>query len=331
LVIGTTQANGTHDTYTGAVAKLALEYGVSDEEPMIYGNGKGTTPWAGAGNEDGNSSAAPAPYPYTFLGADSNAAAIQTAFAGKHTLFAQQIFGFVASTNLGITSISSADVNNILNGNITDWGEIHNPATGAAVAPLGTAIVVCHRDMGSGTRTGADVLFTEDGCNPYGDSSNHLVDLAPASDNFSTPDELLCVNSQNNAFGYVSIDNFSKVEPANGTYSGVEALSLDGEAPSNILAANGSYKYVVESSVQKALGVTLSTNASAFYGYLIPALQSLSTVAQSTSINALPLTPNSATADGAAMQKNGISYVTQYMRDPNGVGNTCNTLKFVSP
>src|SRR5580700_10391874 len=55
LVIGTNQGAtqvGTTDGYTGAVQKVALQVGVSDEEPGVYGNGTGTPKWPGGGHDD---------------------------------------------------------------------------------------------------------------------------------------------------------------------------------------------------------------------------------------------------------------------------------------
>jgi hypothetical protein len=146
LINGTTTANGPSDSYTGALVKHTLYYGISDLEPGAFGNSKGQH-FAGGGNDDPLAVTSP-PYPYTFLGADATPNTLQ---AMSHTLIFQQTFGFVANTNLGITDISSADVAAILSGTTTDWGQIPKTAADGGTGPVaaaGTKIVVCQRDLG---------------------------------------------------------------------------------------------------------------------------------------------------------------------------------------
>jgi len=334
LIIGTNQGAsqvGTTDGYTGAVQRVPLQVGVSDEEPGAYGNGTGSPKWAGGGHNDPVKSGLAAPYPYTFLGADASSATLQ---AMPHTLFAQQSFGFMASTALGITDITTAQARGIMNGNITDWGMVHN-ASGTNVAPAGTPIALCNRDLGSGTRTGADVIFEADGCNPYGNQSS-LVDGAPnapgpLSDNFSTPDEILCVNNNaaGTAFGYQSIDNNSKLGTGK-TYPGATALTLDGRTASNLLSARGGWSYAVESSIQPATGGYAggsATNAANFFAFFIPNLGNLADAPQASQMNALPtFNNNNANSAGAALQKTGSTpvYVSDVLRTSDSKGNSCN-------
>ncbi|HTV50581.1 MAG TPA: hypothetical protein VME21_05300 [Steroidobacteraceae bacterium] len=333
LVIGTNQGAGqvgTTDGYTGAVQKVGLQVGVSDEEPGVYGNGTGSPKWAGGGHDDPlKTSGLGAPYPYTFLGSDAPSATLQNM---PHTLFAQQSMGFIASAALGITDITSAQAASILNGNLTDWGAVHN-AAGNPVAAASTPIALCNRDLGSGTRSGAGIIFDGDGCNPNGNASS-ILDNNPTSDNFSTPDEILCVNNNaaGTAFGYVSTDNNSKLGSGK-TYTGAVALTLDGRTASNLLSARGGWPYVVESSVQAATngygsGVN-ATNAASFFTYFIQNIGTLSDAPQSPQINALPnLSGNSPNTAGAALQSHGSTpvYVTDFVRTADQKGNSCNGL-----
>jgi hypothetical protein len=320
-ITGTTTANGPKDTYTGALVKHTLYYGISDLEPGVFGNTEnGTAPHAGGGNDDPLNPTLTAPYPYTFLGADASTTTLQNM---SHTLIFQQTFGWVASTNLGISDISSADLAAILSQQTTDWGKIpKTSADGAAgpVAAAGTKINVCQRDLGSGTRSSADVVFTGDGCNPYGAQIKNN-DAAPLSDNFSTPDELACVNGTANSIGYVSVDNFTK---AGAVYPNVRALTLDGRTASNAQTATGSYQYAVEASINKNSAYAPTANETTFFGLLVTDLQAFAKAPQSAQVNALPGHAGNASNNGT-VQVNGKINVTSFARD-TGAGNSCSLL-----
>ncbi|MGO8974388.1 MAG: hypothetical protein ACLQNV_12805 [Steroidobacteraceae bacterium] len=321
-ITGTTTANGPHDTYGGALVKHTLYYGISDLEPGVFGNAHGEH-WAGGGNEDPLAAGLPAPYPYTFLGGDATPNVLQTM---NHTLIFQQTFGWVANTNLGITDISSADLAAILNQTTTDWGKIPRTAADGAAGPVaaaGTKIVVCQRDLGSGTRSSADIVFTGDGCNPYGIAIGN-VDANALIDNFSTPDELACVNATPNSIGYVSVDNFSKVKPAGATYPNVHSLTLDGRTASNAQTATGSYQYAVEASLNKNAAYVPNANENIFYPVLINDLQVLAHAPQSAQINALPGHAGNASNNGT-VQVNGKINVTSFARDI-ATGDSCSFL-----
>jgi hypothetical protein len=306
------------------VAKHTLYYGISDLEPGVFGNAKGNH-GAGGGNDDPLASGLGAPYPYTFLGAD---ATVNTLQAMSHTLIFQQTFGWVANTGLGITDISSADLAAILSGATTDWNHIPKTAAdgaGGPVATAGTKIIVCQRDLGSGTRSSADIVFTGDGCNPYGAAiSNTYIPLGAGNDNFSTPDELACVQANANSIGYVSVDNFSKVVPAGSTYPNVRSLTLDGRTASNAATATGSYQYAVEASINKNAAYAPNANETAFFGRMITDLQALATAPQSAQVNALPQHAGNASNNGT-VQVNGKINVTSFARDIVS-GNSCSAL-----
>jgi PBP superfamily domain len=326
-ITGTTTANGPSDSYGGALVPHKLFYGITDLEPGAFGN-PALAPklaWAGGGNNDPLVSTLSAPYPYTFLGADASPATLQ---AMPHTLLFQQTFGFVASTNLNITDISSADVAAILSGTITDWAKIPRTAADGAAGPVTAAktkIIVCQRDLGSGTRTSADVIFTGDGCNTTGAALKN-VDANANLDNFSTPDELACVNaSTGNAIGYVSVDNFSKVVPGGSTYPNVHSLTLDGRTDNNGASAVGGIQYAVEASINQNVAYVPSANENIFFPRLIIDLQQIATAPQSAQVNTLPGHGTNA-SNGGTVQTNGKINMTSFVRDLNGLGNSCNSL-----
>jgi hypothetical protein len=320
-ITGTTTANGPGDSYGGALVKHTIYYGISDLEPGAFGNTEnGQQPHAGGGNNDPLKTGLGAPYPYTFLGADAGTNTLQ---AMSHTLIFQQTFGWVANTGLGISDISSADLAAILSQQTTDWGKIPKTAADGAAGPVaaaGTKIVVCQRDLGSGTRTSADIVFTGDGCNPYGAGIANVA-ANPTADNFSTPDELACVNSTPNSIGYVSVDNFSK---AGTTYPNVKALTLDTRTAANTLTATGSYQYAVEASINKNAAYSPSANENIFFPRLLTDLQAIGTAPQSAQINALPQHGGNVSNNGT-IKVNGKIQVTSFARDLVA-GNSCSFL-----
>jgi hypothetical protein len=327
-ITGTTTNNGPSDSYGGALVKHTLYYGISDLEPGVFGNPQlaPKTPWAGGGNNDPLSAGLGAPYPYTFLGADASPGTLQ---AMPHTLIFQQTFGFVASTNLNITDISSADVAAILSGTTTDWNKIPrtaaDPAFPGPVTAVKTPIVVCQRDLGSGTRTSADIIFTGDGCNAVGAALKN-VDANAALDNFSTPDELACVNAgAGNAIGYVSVDNFSKVVPGGSTYPNVHSLTLDGRTDNNAASAVGGIQYAVEASINQNVAYSPSANELIFFPRLITDLQQIATAPQSAQVNTLPGHGTNVSNRGT-VQVNGKINMTSFVRDTTTLGNSCSNL-----
>jgi hypothetical protein len=322
-VVGTSPIQGPGDGYTGSVALHTLEVGISDVEPGALGNSLGEL-WAGNGNNDPVSGAY-----YTFLGNDATPNQLQNM---PHSVLFQQSFGFIASKGLGISDLPSAAISSILAGVVTDWSKVAqgsvlngaaNPNEGKPVAAAATPIVICHRDLGSGTRTSADIVFEQDGCDPTG-ATKELIDNGAVPDSFSTGDVLACVQGQAAAIGYVSIDNYSKAGAA--PYANTVALSLDGRTPSNLLTAVGGWQYAVEASANE--NPTLNFNAGnlqTFYtNYLIPALKALATAPQSAQVNALPGIGGNASNSGT-VQTNGKIHVSSFVRN-SSKGNSCNPL-----
>lgn len=312
---GTSAGNGPSDSFTSGVAKHASEFGISDLEPAVFGAASGTFKHAGAGHEDPSGV-----YTTSFIGPDQTQQALS---AMSQTRLFQQTFGIIANSNLGITDISSDAVQAILAGTVTDWGLIPT-SSGSSVASAGTTIVVCQRDLGSGTRSGADVYFTQDGCNVVSPGTA-LTDRAgkasqPAADNYSTLEELACVQGHSNSIGYVSIDNETSTHIGSGApFPSVVGLTLNGITPSNLGTATGAYQFAFEASGNdNPTAQAANTNAAVFYPYLKKVLQNVNTAPQAVDINALAFVGNKPSANVSGT-KVGSIYISAYDRG----GNSC--------
>lgn len=311
-VVGNSPTNGPADSYTGAVSTQTIMLGISDVEPSALGNSNGPSgkSFPGAGNNDPTNV-------YCFLTAGSNCAAPNTNLdatddqlatwegTNSQELF-QQTFGFIVNTSgasSGATSLTSQQIASALNSaSAPDWHSFVN------TIPAGNPLVVCHRDLGSGTRTAADVVFTQDGCNGVG-AVSHLNDLVPANDSFSTGDVLACVNNTANSIGYVSVDNFSKVGAA--PYASTKVLLVDGIQPSNQITASTGWSYAVEAAAN--YNTTFLHNA--FLNHVVSDLQTLATAPQSAQVNAIPgLSTNVTNPNADAPLKSGSIYVTSWGR-----------------
>jgi hypothetical protein len=306
---GFSDVNGPTDSYTSGVSPHVLEYGISDLEPGVFGNSFGE-PWAGGGNDDPTSV-------YPFLGADATPDQLQ---GMTHTLLFQQTFGLVANKGLGITDMPRQVAAAIFNGTLSNWQDV--AINGVQVKAASTPIHVCHRDLGSGTRTSTDIFFEQTGCNTVGGTAG-LADAGTNPDNFSTGDVLACVDGDAASIGYVSVDNFSKVK------TNTTALTLDGQTASNKAAAQGDYGWAYEASANKNTNITFTANQNTFWNYFIPAIQTLATAPQSAQINVLPgvTTNKSNNHTNGVLQVNGKVYVSSYARDTTGAGNSCTPLQ----
>src|ERR1700736_38707 len=240
---GTAAANGTNDTWTSGVLSHNIDVGVSDLEPGVFGNLTGTTAaFAGGGNHDLFGT-----YAAAFTGPDRNVDDLQGL---THNVVFQQTFGFVASSNLGITDLPKEEIAAIFDGLVTNWNKV---TTGTNTALPSAPIIVCNREIGSATRASADIYLNGTGCNTVG-AVNALVELGGVggqpADNFQTIAELDCVNSHTNAIGYVSVDNFSKVG-AGKSFPNTVALTVSGVTASALNGALGVYNDVYEASLNK--------------------------------------------------------------------------------
>lgn len=171
---------------------------------------------------------------------NDNLPAVPTAVAVANrpsaTKLAGQAFAVYANSSLGLTSLSKQTLTSIFSGAITDWSTVPNAAGTGFVTATSTPIVICKRDVGSGTQVGADIYFNGTNCLsgsvPFAASSLPL--------NNSTGAETTCIGSAANpgAIGYAAIQN--------SVPSGTSIINLDGITPSRVNAANGTYGYWFE-------------------------------------------------------------------------------------
>ena len=323
-VTGVTPANGTDDSFgpTG-VQSHTVDVGVSDLEPGVFANLSGATPaWAGGGNND------PIPtYSTTFTGADQS---VDTVQGMTHFIPFQQVFGFIVSTSLAITDLPKEQIAAIFDGSVVDWANVSTGTSSGHVTATSTPIVVCNREVGSGTRSQADVFLNGDGCNGVGTVSilsevqGQVVKtpggtITEPNDNFQTAAELDCVNGHQNSIGYVSIDKF----PGAGANS--NKITVSGAAATQINAATGVYSDVFEASIN--LNASASSDGNTFYTALSNTLSAVNNVPKSGQILAIPGAVGTTNAAKIPLQQGSPSteFTSLFQRSPSA-GNSCTPL-----
>jgi ABC-type phosphate transport system substrate-binding protein len=278
------------------VISAALDIGVSDEEPGAFGNiALGATgSWAGGGQHDPIATGT-----YTFLGNDRGVDDLQ---ALTHSTVFQQVHGFIASSNLGLTDLPKAQLALVFNGSVNNWNKVYK-ADGSTVTTASAPIIICNREVGSGSRVAADLFLNATGCNIPGGTGTYAVTSVGGGallgvttpiqplENLQTGAELDCVNRVGgNAIGYASIDNLTSSKIGGTTsFPNVVALSVDGVAPTLANAALGRYQNVWETSWNQAPG--LIGIAKAFYDAATPVLQTAATSSTSAQVLAIPGQP----------------------------------------
>ncbi len=283
VVGGTAAANGNTDSWPSGVFTpgVPAQIGVSDLEPKTF-----------IGDNF--------PSSYTFIGPGQTAANLKSTTNLPQAPVFAQVFGIIMNNTpagiAGVNNLSKQAVSDILTGGYADWASVPAAPTVAGLTSMngagpgvasaaGTAVVVCNREAGSGTRTGTTLFFLGDECTS---AASPLADITPPADNFSTGDEITCVKNNPGAIGYVSIDKQA------GLPAGVVAVALDGVLPSNTKAALGQYTWVFEASLNK--NKNANANNTAFYNYYLPKIQALATAPQSAQVLAIPgLAGNTAT------------------------------------
>ena len=323
-VVGVTPGNGTDDSFGTGTFAHNVDVGISDLEPGAFGNITiGTTKaWAGGGNNDPFGT-----YTAAFTGADQGPNALQ---AMTHATVFQQVFGFAVSTNLAITSLPKEQIAGIYDALVTDWVNVATGATSSAtVTSVSTPIVICNREIGSGTRAEADVFLNGDGCNGVG-AVQVLTDVAGAvigtltepNDNFQTAAEIDCVNSHPNAIGYVSIDNFSKFGTT--VAPNVNAIAVSGAVASQLSGATGVYSDVFEASVNE--NASASADGKTWYTSLVPVLQAVNTTPKSGQVLAIPGQPAGNVAQIPLQVGSPSTEFTSLFWRGGGAGNSCTPL-----
>ncbi|HTC54326.1 MAG TPA: hypothetical protein VK700_20485 [Steroidobacteraceae bacterium] len=271
-ITGSSASNGTNDSFSGAVTHGTVQLGVTDVEP------------AQLTNADFPSNYSPSVWGITAAGGQ---AAVQTALGKLNTSpLLQQVFGIaVNATGLTLNSaaggkinLSNASVANILNGTDTDWSNVVDAVTGAAVSSTSAAISVINREPGSGTRTSTNIYF-------FGYQCGTPSSIAAGSGalNFSTGDDLSAASKVNGSITYASID---KVQPGNS--SGLTLVSLNGVTPSTLAAALGQYNFWYEATFVPNPGVSSSSQTGILSQFLQNAVPLLANAPQQADVNVIP-------------------------------------------
>jgi hypothetical protein len=314
-VTGTASTNGTNDTWGGGVLSHNVDIGVSDLEPGVFANTSlgSTNSWAGGGNHNPVGT-----YSSAFTGTDHSVDDLQ---AINHEIVFQQSFGFIASSNLGITDLPREQIAAIFDGLVSNWNQVTSGANAPVVGGAGAQIVVCNREIGSGTRASADIYLNGTGCvSSVGTLSDFAGAPGEPADNFQTIAELDCVNSHSNAIGYVSVDNFSKVG-AGKSFTSAVALTVSGVSGVVPNGGLGVYGDVYEASVNE--NASASADGNTFYGALWPALQNVNTTSTSAQITAIPgLQSNTASSPLQTGSPSGVK-TSDFTRGAAGGGNSC--------
>jgi ABC-type phosphate transport system substrate-binding protein len=291
-VAGTTPGNGTDDSFGTGTFAHTVDIGVSDLEPAVFGNPTigSTKNWAGGGNDDPVGT-----YASAFTGADLSVSTLNGA-TWNHNIVFQQVFGFVVNNNLGISDLPKEQIAAIFDGEVTDWSQVPSGTSSTGtVAAASTPIVVCNREIGSGTRGSTDVFLNGDGCDvpgsviPLADVAGSTVgSVTEPADNFATLLELDCVNKNPNSIGYASIDNSSKIG-AGTSEPNVKFITVSTVAASQLNGALGVYSYVYEASLnENPANKGTNNNADTFYKSAWQTLQAQATTAKSGQVLAIP-------------------------------------------
>jgi len=223
---GTT--NGADDSFSGAVMKEPVQFGITDVEPgALTGNNY------------------PSAYKSSVYG---HATASQLGGLTTSVLF-DQIFGIFVNTNStggGFTAAENAGhgtataslalpleaVSAILAGGTTDWSKVED-VNGNPVTSTSSPITLVNRETGSGSRTATDIFFEQD-CYKGAATITEVAGGVP--DQFSTGDELAQANTHAGAISYASIDNAGST-----SFPNLTLVAINGITPSQLNAANGTY------------------------------------------------------------------------------------------
>jgi PBP superfamily domain len=257
---GTSAANGTTDSWGGALTSHTVEVGVTDVEPgALIGKN----------------------YPTAYSAAVfGSATPAQLGGLTKTALF-DQVFGlFVNTSGLNASGASGQPVDltretaaNILTGKYTDWKNVPT-ASGGSVSTVSAPITVVNREAGSGTRTGASIYFLGYNCGQVTVS----IPETGAADGFQTADVLATAGSTPGAITYASIDNAGKPN--------LSTVSLSGVAPTNLAATSGAYDYWFEAQLIK--GNIVSSGGLPIYTFLSTELSTVNTAPHLVDILAIP-------------------------------------------
>jgi hypothetical protein len=259
-VNGSSSANGTTDSFTGAVSQKNVQLGIMDVEPAAL---------ASANNY-------PTAYSTTAWGRQNQAGLTTLQAAG---LF-DEVYGiFVNGANLEANmSLSTEMLTSILTKKVTNWTKVTDTA-GHQVATVSTPIVVVNREQGSGSRAATDLLIVGDTCQAL--QATGIKEPTTITDYFSTGDVLNAASSTNGSITYATIDN----APVSSTQ---QVIGINGNTANNFNAANGQYPFWVEATVALNPNLTLSTAQTNLVNFITTTLQAIGTAPHIADINAIP-------------------------------------------
>jgi hypothetical protein len=224
----------TTDTDTTIPSRLTTDptqVGVTDVEPSLFRK----LNWPVAGT--------------SVLGTVPSDAQLNS-LAGTATVASGTLFGVIVSNNgvtSGLTNLSKTEIAAIFSGGLTDWVNVLNPDTKAAVAGSSTSIKLCRREPGSGTQVATAIYFHDYLCNAS--APTFLTDNgSTVIENGTSTLEGTCVanGTTGNAIGFAGFGS----APANTHF-----IAIDGVAPVRQDAALLKYGFVFESTIQKRTGL----------------------------------------------------------------------------
>jgi hypothetical protein len=296
-----------------------VDIGISDLEPAIFA----------AGNTNDPTSV----YTHSFTG-DAQTSDALAGLAPQTVI--QQVFGIIVNTSTTgsvtaaqVGTLGKTTIQNVLQGAYSNWNQVPAANGTGTVTTTSVPIILCNREVGSGSRAATDLYFTEDTCNTNGTSPiaevagkklNQFGFTGPTQpvDNFATSDEQTCVLNNAGAIGYVSIDK---------TNAGYTFVKINGATVSNLAAASGAYDFAFEATVN--VNPNVNTTGTGFASYLINQIEQGSTTGQGIDVNVLPGLGTTANKDisqnGGSLQSFGASpvYSTEFDRGGGGAGSSC--------
>jgi PBP superfamily domain len=322
-IIGASTGNGTDDSFSGALTPQAVQFGILDVEPSIFGLATKNNYPSGYSNAVWNPTNVSSA---TILSTLTNMPT-GTLFDEVYGIFvnnASLTEGGSAVSTSNPLSLSEAMVASILSKSVTNWSLVTD-TTGHPVATGSVPIVIVNREQGSGSRAATDLLITGDACKAGGKLLSEQLPITksgnPNVDYFATGDVLAAANTITGAITYATIDQ---------TASNLSMVSLNGIAPTNAAAAAGQYDFWVEASYVVSQTATFTGLQSSLITFLTTSLQNVGTTPHLVDVLAIPtaangssatLTPNTAASalGGAAI------YVNPFTR----AGTTCSVPSYV--
>ena len=223
-VAGAVYPNPTY-VCTGTVNAVP-QLGVSDQEPTLYSLGN-----VPSGSIDGFPNAALSPTELASL-------TIQPEY--------QVLLGVALTNNVGLTNLSKAQVAAILTGNYTDWSQL-----GLAAGP----IILQSRGAGAGVLAGANAYFLNYPC-AVGYQGN--LSPAPAQGDGSTVFSVIANSTNPGIVTALDADyaagkraiGLLGLEYQPGASDHYQFVSINGAAPTQANAVNGTYDFFFTNSIQ---------------------------------------------------------------------------------